>query len=80
MVEETLESVASASTRYNKMQYTSEGKPYIALETGSDIPIFLTPYYSNDAEANREILDHPDIRNMLISPPVPYLLEHAQFW
>lgn len=80
MVELTTDSSESISPLYNMIRNTSKGKPYIALETGSDVPIFLTPYYATDVEANREILDHPSLRTKLISPPVPYLLEHAQFW
>jgi hypothetical protein len=80
MVELTTDSSESISPPYNKIRYTSKGKPYIALETGSDVPIFLTPYYATDVEANREILDHLSLCTKLISPPVPYLLEHAQFW
>jgi hypothetical protein len=80
MAEPTTDTSESISSPYNKIRYTPAGKPYIALETGSEIPIFLTPYYATDVEANREILDHPSLRTKLISAPVPYLLEHAQFW
>jgi hypothetical protein len=80
MAEPTTDSSESISSQYSKIRYTSTGKPYIALETGSDVPIFLTTYYATDVEAYREILDHPSLRTKLISSPVPYLLEHAQFW
>lgn len=80
MAELAIDSSESKSSPYNKIMYTSMGKPYITLETGSNVPIFLTPYYAADVEANREILDHPSLRTKLISPPVPYLLEHSQFW
>lgn len=72
--------IDSSVSPYHQIQYTSSGQPYIALETGSDVPIFLTPYYATDVEAYRELVDHPSMHTKLASPPIPYLREHAQLW
>lgn len=80
MAEETIEGSNSISLQYIGIHYAPKQKSYIALETGSIVSIFLTPYYATDAEVSRAILDHPALRNKLISPRIPYLLEHAQFW
>ncbi|CZR56466.1 uncharacterized protein PAC_06354 [Phialocephala subalpina] len=64
----------------HQFHYTPSGAPYIALTTGSPIPIYLTPLKETDAEQMQKNLSIESINNALISAPKPYTIESARWW
>lgn len=65
------------------VKYTPEGTPYLqvpASQIKTDVPIYITPHFKGDEQANVEILGDERVNWNLISPPWPYGLKDAEFW
>ncbi|CAG8982213.1 hypothetical protein HYALB_00003650 [Hymenoscyphus albidus] len=63
-----------------KLQHTPTGRPYIALQTHSPTPIFLTELLPRDAHTLVATMSLPAVNNALLSPPKDYTLASAEWW
>ncbi|CAG8953099.1 hypothetical protein HYFRA_00003295, partial [Hymenoscyphus fraxineus] len=63
-----------------KLQHTPTGRPYIALQTRSPTPIFITELLPSDAPTLVATMSLPAVNNALISPPKDYTLASAEWW
>lgn len=63
-----------------KLQHTSTGSPYIALQTRSQTPLFLTEMKTTDAETHQKTMSIESLNNSLLAPPKPYTLADSKWW